>query len=55
MSRKGLELKWANQSRAKAYEITWNTKNQECGEFVKLTRTSKTSHLIPKQYVSGTM
>jgi hypothetical protein len=55
MSRKGLQLKWANQDRAKAYEITWNTKNQECGEFVKLTRTSKTSHLIPKQYVSGTM
>ena len=39
MSRKGLKLRWAKQSKAKAYEIVWNTKNQECDEFVQLTKT----------------
>ena len=40
MNRKGLALKWANQSKAKGYEIVWNTKSQECDEFVSLTKTS---------------
>ena len=55
MSRKGLTLKWARQSKAKAYEIVWNTKTQECDEFVNLTKTTSPRHLIPKQFVSGKM
>ena len=55
MSREGLILRWEKQSKAKAYEIVWNTENQECDEFVKLTKTSATRHVIPKSFVSGKM
>lgn len=39
MTRKGLMLRWAKQSKASAYEIVWNTASQECDEFVQLTKT----------------
>jgi hypothetical protein len=50
-----LVLQWNWQAKALAYEIFWNTKNQKCGEFVKLTRTKETIYTIPKQFVTGKM
>jgi len=55
MSRRGLTLKWPRQSKARNYEVTWNTRNQACNKFVPLAKTSTTSHLIPTQFVSGKM
>ena len=55
MGKKGINLRWAHQSSAKTYEIIWNTRHQECDEFVELTKTSKTYHLIPREKMSGRM
>ena len=55
LNSRGLKLKWARQSKAKFYQVTWNTRNQACNKFVPLAKTSKTSHLIPTQLISGKM